>query len=105
VDRRSRGSSESWIVAVVDRRSPRQGDAQEPIGAAVDHTFEALDLDRNRLEVDIDPWNEASAWVLERMGFRHEGLLWQRWTSRGSVTGGVGSLGLPGRPVTLTEVR
>jgi RimJ/RimL family protein N-acetyltransferase len=53
----------------------------------------------------IDPWNEASARVLERMGFRRGGLLWQRRTLRGSVVGGVGSLGLPGRPVTLTEVR
>ena len=33
----------------------------------------------NRVEADIDPRNEASARTLERLGFRREGLLRERW--------------------------
>lgn len=54
-----------------------QGYAQEAMGAFIDHGFGALGL--NRLEADIDPRNAASARLLERLGFRREGLLRERW--------------------------
>jgi RimJ/RimL family protein N-acetyltransferase len=53
----------------------------EALPALVAHAFGALDL--NRLEADIDPRNTASARVLERLGFRREGLLRERWIVNG----------------------
>jgi RimJ/RimL family protein N-acetyltransferase len=52
------------------------------------YMFEALsallrfgfsDLDLNRVEADIDPRNERSARLLERLGFKKEGHLRERW--------------------------
>ena len=37
------------------------------------------DLALNRVEADIDPRNTASARSLERLGFRREGYLRERW--------------------------
>ncbi|MNI74259.1 hypothetical protein D3C73_1303330 [compost metagenome] len=37
------------------------------------------------MEAEIDPRNEASAHVLERLGFHREGLLRQRWRIRGEL--------------------
>lgn len=55
----------------------------EALGAMLDYGFKALDL--HRVEADIDPRNAASARLLERMGFVHEGLLRQRWIVAGEV--------------------
>jgi [ribosomal protein S5]-alanine N-acetyltransferase len=52
--------------------------------AVVDHAFDVLRL--NRLEADVDPRNVASARVLERLGFRREGLLRERWIVAGEVS-------------------
>jgi RimJ/RimL family protein N-acetyltransferase len=41
-----------------------------------------------RLEAEIDPRNTASAKVLERLGFRQEGFLRERWILRGEVSDG-----------------
>lgn len=54
-----------------------QGYAVEAMAAVVAHAFEAVGL--HRLEADIDPRNEASARVLQRLGFAHEGTLRERW--------------------------
>jgi len=59
----------------------RQGYLAEALPALIDHAFDAMQL--NRLEADIDPENAASARVLERLGFRREGLLRERWIVRG----------------------
>ncbi|MCW5506536.1 GNAT family N-acetyltransferase, partial [Pseudomonas aeruginosa] len=40
----------------------------------------------NRLEAEIDPRNRPSAASLERLGFRQEGLLAQRWIVSGEVS-------------------
>lgn len=61
-----------------------QGLLQEALGALLDHGFGAMDL--NRVEADIDPRNTASARSLERLGFRHEGLLRERWIVDGEVS-------------------
>lgn len=61
-----------------------QGLMQEALRAFVGHAFETLAL--NRLEADIDPRNAASARVLERLGFRREGLLRERWIVDGEVS-------------------
>jgi ribosomal-protein-alanine N-acetyltransferase len=61
-----------------------RGYATEAIGALLDHGFDALDL--NRVEADIDPRNDPSARVLQRLGFRHEGVLRERWIVDGAVS-------------------
>ena len=57
------------------------GYVSEALPALIDHAFGPLGL--NRLEADIDPDNSASRRVLERHGFRSEGLLRERWIVRG----------------------
>lgn len=54
-----------------------QGYATEALRAAIRHGFDALDL--NRIEADIDPRNIGSARVLEKLGFRKEGFMPERW--------------------------
>jgi RimJ/RimL family protein N-acetyltransferase len=54
-----------------------QGYATEALRAAIGYGFEALDL--NRIEADIDPRNVGSARVLEKLGFRKEGYMPERW--------------------------
>jgi RimJ/RimL family protein N-acetyltransferase len=60
-----------------------QGLMNEALRATVIHAFEALDI--NRIEADIDPRNRASARTLERLGFRKEGHMPERWLVNGEV--------------------
>ena len=48
-----------------------QGLASEAVGAAVDHVFATRDHDA--LEADVDPANQASIRLLERLGFVRTG--------------------------------
>ena len=61
-----------------------QGYMHEALLALIDHAFGALQL--HRLEADIDPRNLASARSLERLGFKREGLLRERWIVGGAVS-------------------
>ena len=54
-----------------------KGYAYEALGAALEHGFREVGL--NRVEADIDPRNAASARLLEKLGFRKEGYMPQRW--------------------------
>ena len=58
-----------------------QGFAAEALEALLDHAFHVLDI--NRIEADIDPRNEASARLLEKLGFRREGYMPERWIVHG----------------------
>jgi len=60
-----------------------QGYASEALEAAIGYAFQGLDL--NRIEADIDPRNGASAAVLERLGFRKEGYMPERWFVHGEM--------------------
>lgn len=60
-----------------------QGFITEAMQATLAHAFDALNL--NRIEADIDPRNEASAKVLQRMGFKKEGYMPERWIVGGEV--------------------
>lgn len=60
------------------------GYAGEALPPLVDYGFEHLDL--NRLEAVIDPRNAASARVIERLGFRHEGTQRERYITRGETS-------------------
>jgi RimJ/RimL family protein N-acetyltransferase len=59
-----------------------QGYATEALEAALEHGFRVLDL--NRVEADIDPGNVGSARVLEKLGFRKEGYMPERWIVHGA---------------------
>lgn len=50
---------------------------REALGALLDHAFGPMDL--NRVEADTDPRNEPSLRLLQRLGFRAEGVLRERW--------------------------
>ena len=54
-----------------------RGYMHEALSALLDHGFGELAL--NRVEADIDPRNIASNRTLERLGFRQEGYLRERW--------------------------
>lgn len=60
-----------------------KGYAGEALNAALDYGFHALGL--NRVEADIDPRNAASGAVLERLGFRKEGYMPERWFVHGEM--------------------
>ena len=55
----------------------------EGLAALIDHSFATLKL--RRLEADVDPDNANSLRILDRMGFRREGLLRERWNVGGAI--------------------
>ena len=59
------------------------GYLSEAMQAFLTHAFGALNL--NRIEADIDPRNEASARLLKKMAFTHEGHMRERWIVDGEV--------------------
>ena len=61
-----------------------RGFAQEAVRAVLRFAFEAMDL--HRVEADTHPGNAASLRLLERLGFRREGLLRQRFLIDGSAS-------------------
>lgn len=81
---RSRQSRRAEIGYALARAAWGQGLMHEALDALLAHGFEAWGL--NRVEADIDPRNQASARALERLGFRHEGLLRERWIVGGVVS-------------------
>lgn len=58
-----------------------RGYISEALPALLDFAFETLDL--HRLEADVDPRNERSIRVLERLGFGREGYLRERYHVNG----------------------
>jgi RimJ/RimL family protein N-acetyltransferase len=54
-----------------------KGYASEAVCTVLAFGFDAMDL--HRVEAELDPRNGASARLLERLGFRYEGLFRQRW--------------------------
>jgi ribosomal-protein-alanine N-acetyltransferase len=59
------------------------GYMSEALQALLDYAFGPVGL--RRLEADIDPRNEPSLRLVERLGFRREGLLRERWLVDGEV--------------------
>ncbi|MCB9712433.1 MAG: GNAT family N-acetyltransferase [Myxococcales bacterium] len=58
-----------------------QGHASAAVQLVLGHAFEAMAL--HRIEADVDPRNGPSIALLERVGFRREGLQLQRWLLHG----------------------
>ncbi|GAB5534208.1 MAG: GNAT family protein [Rubricoccaceae bacterium] len=59
-----------------------RGLATEAIRTVLAFGFGPMDL--HRVEADVDPANEGSLRLLERIGFQREGLLRQRWFTFGT---------------------
>jgi [ribosomal protein S5]-alanine N-acetyltransferase len=60
-----------------------QGLASEALSTALKYGFDVLNL--YRIEADVDPRNTASLQLLEKLHFKREGLLRQRWRVNGEV--------------------
>lgn len=68
-----RGSLNSAHIGYwVDQRFAGRGVMPTAVALAVDHCFRAVGL--HRIEVNIRPENAASRRVVEKLGFRYEGL-------------------------------
>lgn len=65
------------------RQHQGKGLATEALRLAVSYAFDVLSLER--IEADVDPRNARSLRLLERVGFRHEGLLRKRWFVAGEA--------------------
>ncbi|VFR16739.1 Ribosomal-protein-S5p-alanine acetyltransferase [plant metagenome] len=61
-----------------------KGYMTEALEGFITHLFKEHGL--RRLEAEIDPRNAASARLLQRLGFRQEGLLRERWIVEGEVS-------------------
>lgn len=61
-----------------------RGYMHEALGALLDHAFGGMNM--HRLEADADPRNAASTRALERLGFRLEGTLRERWIVAGEIS-------------------
>jgi ribosomal-protein-alanine N-acetyltransferase len=61
----------------------RRGYLTEALSAVLDYGFREFAL--HRVEADIDPRNEASARLLERLAFQKEGYMRERWFVGGEV--------------------
>lgn len=68
----------------LQRRHWGNGYMTEAASALLDHAFDTVGL--RRVEADVDPRNDASARLLERLGFVREGLLRERWMVGGEVS-------------------
>ncbi|QCU77613.1 N-acetyltransferase [Citricoccus sp. SGAir0253] len=68
-----RGSAQSAAIGYwIDQARAGQGLVPTAVALAVDHCFSVLGL--HRIEVNIRPENRPSLRVVEKLGFRHEGL-------------------------------
>jgi RimJ/RimL family protein N-acetyltransferase len=70
-------SRRAEIGYILNRCFWGSGYIHEALTALLDFAFGQLRL--NRIEADIDPRNQASQRVVERLGFRREGHLRERW--------------------------
>lgn len=61
----------------------RQGYMGEALTALLNFAFGTMKL--RRIEADVDPRNAASLKSLDRLGFRQEGLLRERWNVAGEI--------------------
>jgi len=60
-----------------------QGYATEAVARLIKYAFDDMEL--HRLGADVDPRNERSIRLLERLGFQREGLLRERYHLAGEV--------------------
>ena len=76
-------SARAELGYVLGRAHWGRGLMHEALVALLDCAFGRMDL--RRIEAQVDTRNAASAALLSRLGFTKEGLLRQRWVSKGEV--------------------
>ncbi len=76
-------SARAELGYVLGRAHWGRGLMREALAAVVDSAFNHMSL--RRLEAEVSPSNEPSAHLLTRLGFTKEGLLRQRWVSKGEA--------------------
>lgn len=75
-------------VGIVLRRDRwRRGLASDALGVLFAFCFDTLGL--HRLEADVDPDNQTSLRLFERLGFQREGRLRERWNTYGQPRDGI----------------
>jgi [ribosomal protein S5]-alanine N-acetyltransferase len=77
-------SARAEVGYVLGREHWGAGYMFEAMKALVDFAFDHLAL--RRLEAEIDPRNTGSARLLERLGFKLEGVQRERWDSKGETS-------------------
>lgn len=77
------GSARAELGYVLGRVHWGQGFMHEALVALLGHAFDCMGL--RRIEAEVDTRNASSARVLQRLGFTKEGLLRQRWVSKGEA--------------------
>jgi ribosomal-protein-alanine N-acetyltransferase len=77
------GSARAELGYVLGRAHWGSGRMREALAALIDRAFGAMGL--RRIEAEVDPRNEASTRLLLALGFTREGLLRQRWVTRGEA--------------------
>ena len=65
------------IGYILNRDYWQQGLMFEALTAMIDFAFIRLNI--HRLEADVDPENAGSLAILEKLGFKREGLFRDRW--------------------------
>jgi [ribosomal protein S5]-alanine N-acetyltransferase len=77
-------SRRAEIGYILESQSWGCGFMSESLAGLINYGFTELNL--NRIEADIDPRNQRSETILQRLGFVKEGLLRQRWIVAGEVS-------------------
>jgi RimJ/RimL family protein N-acetyltransferase len=78
------GSARAELGYVLGQAHWGQRLMQEALAALIGAAFGPMGL--RRLEAEVDPRNQASGRLLQRLGFTKEGLLRQRWVTKGLPT-------------------
>ena len=74
-------SARAELGYVLGRNYWGRGLMREALVAVINCAFGAYEL--RRLEAEVDPLNQASSGLLERLGFTREGQLRKRWIDKG----------------------
>jgi RimJ/RimL family protein N-acetyltransferase len=77
------GSARAELGYALGRAHWGQGFMQEALTALLGSAFGTMGL--RRLEAEVDTTNRSSARLLQRLGFTKEGLLRQRWVTKGKA--------------------
>lgn len=76
-------SARAELGYVLGRRHWGRGLMHEALTGLLDHAFRGMGL--RRIETEIDVRNVSSARVVRRLGFTREGLLRERWVTKGEA--------------------
>ncbi len=76
-------SGRAEVGYALNRESWGHGYMNESLKALLGYAFDALKL--RRIEADVDPRNLSSIRTVERLGFKQEGYLRERWHVNGEI--------------------